>query len=83
MASGPAPGQRDAPGDIFIADGKFVAGFSEGHTGLGILVLSTYRQLRTDLLFAAVVTAALLGLALFGAVNVGSSLLLRRFRIHA
>lgn len=49
--------------------GEFVAGFSEDAAGLGILVLSSYRQLRTDLLFAAVLTAAALGLTLFGAVN--------------
>ena len=49
--------------------GEFVAGFSEDAAGLGIQVLSSYRQLRTDLLFAAVLTAAALGLALFGVVN--------------
>ncbi len=59
--------------------GEFVAGFSEDAAGLGILVLSSYRQLRTDLLFAAVFTAAALGLALFGAVNVLGSRLLRRW----
>ncbi len=59
--------------------GEFVAGFSEDSAGLGILVLSSYRQLRTDLLFAAVLTAAALGLALFGAVNLVGALLLRRW----
>src|SRR5512132_3475191 len=56
--------------------GEFVAGFSEGSAGLGILVLSSYRQLQTDLLFAAVLTAAALGLALFGAVSLASTLLM-------
>ncbi len=60
--------------------GEFVAGFSEGRAGLGITVLSAYRQLRTDLLFAAVLLASLLGLALFATVNWGGALLLRRFR---
>jgi NitT/TauT family transport system permease protein len=60
--------------------GEFVAGFSEGHAGLGITVLAAYRQLRTDLLFAAVVLASLLGLGLFATVNLGSSFVLRRFR---
>jgi len=59
--------------------GEFVAGFSEDSAGLGILVLSSYRQLRTDLLFAAVLTAAALGLALFGAVNLAGAWLLRRW----
>jgi NitT/TauT family transport system permease protein len=63
--------------------GEFVAGFSEGNAGLGITVLSAYRQLRTDLLFAAVVCAALLGLLLFGAVNLGGSALLRRWHPSA
>jgi NitT/TauT family transport system permease protein len=59
--------------------GEFVAGFSEGAAGLGILVLSSYRQLQTDLLFAAVLLAAILGLALFGAVSLLGSKLLRRW----
>jgi NitT/TauT family transport system permease protein len=63
--------------------GEFVAGFSEGHAGLGITVLSAYRQLRTDLLFAAVVCAALLGLILFGAVNLGGTALLKRWHPSA
>jgi NitT/TauT family transport system permease protein len=42
-------------------------------------VLSSYRQLRTDLLFAAVLSASVLGLAIFGAVNLGGWLLLRRW----
>ena len=60
--------------------GEFVAGFSEGNAGLGITVLSAYRQLRTDLLFAAVLLAALLGLSLFALVSGLSALLLRRLR---
>jgi NitT/TauT family transport system permease protein len=59
--------------------GEFVAGFSEGGAGLGILVLSSYRQLRTDLLFAAVLFASGLGLLLFGAVNLLGYVLLRRW----
>jgi NitT/TauT family transport system permease protein len=60
--------------------GEFVAGFSEGSAGLGITVLAAYRQLRTDLLFAAVLLASLLGLSLFALVSGLSSLLLRRLR---
>jgi NitT/TauT family transport system permease protein len=60
--------------------GEFVAGFSEGNAGLGITVLSAYRQLRTDLLFAAVLLASLLGLSLFALVSGLSALLLRRLR---
>ena len=63
--------------------GEFVAGFSESGAGLGILILSSYRQLRTDLLFAAVLFASLLGLLLFGAVNLAGFLLLRRWHPSA
>jgi NitT/TauT family transport system permease protein len=59
--------------------GEFVAGFSEGDPGLGILVLSTYRQFRTDLLFASVLAASILGLVLFGAVSLVGARLLRRW----
>ena len=77
-----ATGWRVASGLSVIGAivGEFVAGFSEGRAGLGITVLSAYRQLRTDLLFAAVMLASLLGLALFAAVSVGSGVVLRRFR---
>jgi NitT/TauT family transport system permease protein len=77
-----ATGFRVASGLAVIGAivGEFVAGFSEGHAGLGITILAAYRQLRTDLLFAAVVLSSLLGLGLFAAVNLGSSFILRRFR---
>jgi NitT/TauT family transport system permease protein len=63
--------------------GEFVAGFSEGAAGLGILVLTAYRQLRTDLLFAAVLCASVLGMSLFGAVSLASARLLRRWHPSA
>jgi NitT/TauT family transport system permease protein len=77
-----ATGLRVASGLSVIGAivGEFVAGFSEGSAGLGITVLAAYRQLRTDLLFAAVALASLLGLALFAAVSVTSGVVLRRFR---
>ncbi|APR88048.1 Hydroxymethylpyrimidine ABC transporter, transmembrane component [Minicystis rosea] len=59
--------------------GEFVAGFSEDGAGLGITVLAAKRELKTDLLFAAVLAASLLGLAIFGAVNLGGWWLLRRW----
>jgi NitT/TauT family transport system permease protein len=63
--------------------GEFVAGFSDSGAGLGILILASYRQLRTDLLFAAVLFASGLGLVLFGAVNLTGHLLLRRWHPSA
>lgn len=59
--------------------GEFVAGFAEDAAGLGITVLSAHRQLETDLLFAAVLSASILGFAIFGAVNLAGYLLLRRW----
>jgi len=59
--------------------GELYAGFSEGSAGLGITVQAAYRQSRTDLLFAAVLSASALGLVIFGAVNLGGWLLLRRW----
>jgi NitT/TauT family transport system permease protein len=63
--------------------GEFVAGFSEGSPGLGILVMTSYRQLRTDLLFAAVGCSALLGIVMFGVVSGVSSIVLRRWYVAA
>jgi len=54
--------------------GEFVGG-----GGLGILVTSAMRQQRTDLVFAAVGYASLLGLALFAAVGFASRLALRHW----
>ena len=45
--------------------------------------MTSYRQLRTDLLFAAVGCSSLLGIALFGLVSQVSSLLLRRWYVAA
>jgi NitT/TauT family transport system permease protein len=63
--------------------GEFVAGFSEGSPGLGIMVMTSYRQLRTDLLFAAVGCSALLGIVMFGLVSGASYLVLRRWHVAA
>jgi NitT/TauT family transport system permease protein len=77
-----ATGLRVASGLSVIGAivGEFVAGFSEGRAGLGITIMAAYRQLRTDLMFGAVLLASLLGLVLFSAVNLGGGLLLRRLR---
>jgi NitT/TauT family transport system permease protein len=59
--------------------GEFVAGYAEEGAGLGITVMEANRQFRTDLLFAAVLSASLLGLLIFGGVNLAGYLLLRRW----
>lgn len=59
--------------------GEFVAGFSEGGAGLGIRILESYRLLRTDLLFAYVFCACILGLTLFGCTNLLGFRLMRKW----
>lgn len=80
-----ATGLRIACGLAVIGTivGEFVAGFAEGRPGLGIVVMSAYRQLRTDLLFAAVGCSALLGLALFSVVTLAAWSFLRRWHVAA
>jgi NitT/TauT family transport system permease protein len=63
--------------------GEFVAGFADEAPGLGIIVLSAYRQLKTDLLFAAVLGSSVLGLGLFAAVQALGHRLLRRWHPSA
>jgi NitT/TauT family transport system permease protein len=57
--------------------GEFVAGASSEAPGLGYVVLSSYRQTNTPLLFAAVLCCSALGLVLFGVVGAASQRLLR------
>lgn len=59
--------------------GEFFAGYGQQAYGLGYLVQSNNDNLRTDKLFAAVLAAALLGIAIFGAINMVSQWLLRRW----
>lgn len=54
--------------------GEFFAG-----GGLGILLQTALKEQRTDLIFAAVLLAALLGLVLFGIVNAAGYILLRHW----
>jgi NitT/TauT family transport system permease protein len=63
--------------------GEFVAGFADEAPGLGIVVLTAYRQLKTDLLFGAVLGSSVLGLGLFAAVQALGHALLRRWHPSA
>ena len=54
--------------------GEFIGG-----GGLGSVVDVARRQQRTDIVFAAVILASVLGLAMFGAVSLLSTLLLRHW----
>jgi NitT/TauT family transport system permease protein len=47
--------------------------------GLGVRIVSAKKQGRTDEVFAVVLIASLLGLAMFAAINVAAKLLLGRW----
>lgn len=63
--------------------GEWVAGVVEGDAGLGILVLAANRQGNTARVFAAVLTASVLGLMLFGTVSLTGERMLRRWHPSA
>jgi NitT/TauT family transport system permease protein len=56
--------------------GEFIGG-----QGLGSVIDIARTQQRTDKVFAAVLLASLLGLALFGCINLVSWLVLRRWHV--
>jgi NitT/TauT family transport system permease protein len=74
-------GLRIAAGLAVI--GTVVAEFSVGEivgaVGLGVRIMSATKQSETDFAFAAVLLASLLGLAMFGAVNLIGHYALRRW----
>lgn len=59
--------------------GEFVASYAGDDAGVGMLVQTYARESDTDRVFAAVALASLLGLALFGSINLASYLTLRRW----
>lgn len=58
---------------------EFLVGQIVGTVGLGVRVVSALHESRMDLAFASVLLASLLGLAMFGAVNLAAHLTLRRW----
>jgi NitT/TauT family transport system permease protein len=59
--------------------GEFVAGFGGDRAPLGIVITTALRDFRTDLVFAAVALASLVGFVVFGAVNLAAKAVDRRF----
>jgi NitT/TauT family transport system permease protein len=59
--------------------GEFLVGLFGPGEGLGVRIVSAKKQGRTDEVFAAVLIASLLGLAMFAAINLAAKLLLRRW----
>ncbi len=59
--------------------GEFFVGFGSDSHGLGYFITQASGQLKTDLLFASVLTCTLLGLTVFVLVNVVGMIVLRRW----
>lgn len=49
--------------------GEFVGSYGGSHAPIGPVILSAMKQNRTDVVFAAITLASILGFALFGTVN--------------
>lgn len=58
---------------------EFLVGQIVGKVGLGVRIVSAIHESRTDLAFASILLASLLGLLMFGAVNLTGHLALRRW----
>jgi NitT/TauT family transport system permease protein len=58
---------------------EFLVGLLGPGEGLGVRIVSANKQGRTDLVFACVLIASLLGLAMFAGINLAATLLLRRW----
>lgn len=63
--------------------GEFSASFAGRHAGLGVVIVTHQRAQETDVVFAAVVLASLLGLVMFSLVGITGHLLLRRWHASA
>jgi len=59
--------------------GEFVAGVLQRDAGLGVLVLVAKKYGSTDLVFAAILAASMLGLAMLALINSAGYLMLRRW----
>lgn len=59
--------------------GEFVAGYGGDVAPLGIVIVTSLREFRTEKVFAAVALASVVGFALFGAVNLLAQMALRRW----
>ncbi|MEZ4430893.1 MAG: ABC transporter permease [bacterium] len=59
--------------------GEFVSGFAGADAPIGIVILTSIREARTDLVFAAILLSALVGFVLFGLVSGLGDRALRRW----
>ncbi len=63
--------------------GEFVGGYTGNNAPLGSVIMSSLRQSRTDLVFAAIVLGAGVGFVLFGIVSLVGTLTLHRWHASA
>lgn len=63
--------------------GEFVSAYTGDRAPLGMVIVSAMREYRTDLMFGSIGLAAIVGFVLFGIVNLGGWLLLRRWHASA
>ena len=72
-------GARTSSGMAVVGSivGEFFVGYGSKQFGLGYLIYSTNGQSQLDRLFAAVLTSTLVGIAIFGLVNLISATILR------
>lgn len=80
-----AAGLRSSSGLSVIGAvvGEFVAGHSEGHAGLGTVILGCFRQMQTPLMFGAILCCSALGLALYAIVSASGARWLARWHASA
>lgn len=78
-------GLRIAAGLALIGTivGEFVSGYAGDRAPLGVVIIAAMRENRADLVFAAIVLSALVGLILFGMVGLIGWLVLRRWHASA
>lgn len=63
--------------------GEFVGAYGGDNAPLGAVITSALKQIRTDVVFAAILLAAALGFTLFGLVNLLAWVCLRRWHVSA
>jgi NitT/TauT family transport system permease protein len=62
--------------------GEFSAGYGSGNSGLGYYILASSGNLKTDLLFASIITSTIMGWLIFICVDRLGNLLLSTFHIN-
>ncbi len=62
--------------------GEFSAGYGQGNSGLGYYILASSGNLKTDLLFASIITSTIMGWLIFISIDRLGNLLLSTFHMN-